>query len=190
MLPLSILAATAPLASPAAAADYATRDIGAWVVSASSDKQGCFLTRTYPGPRGTTVQFGLDTDGSNRLTILNPNWSIREKEQLRLNFRLSGASFPRHLAVGIVAEGKKGFVTSFGVAFPGNFAASEFLRIHRGDVPVEDLRLDGSGAAVAELRKCVDRYRNAPASARPTQKDADGIPIDPFAVEAKSESRK
>jgi hypothetical protein len=188
MLHLAI-AATMLVRTAPAFANYATRDVGPWLVSASSDKQGCFLTRTYPGPRATTLQFGLDVDGSHRLTILNANWSVMEKEQLRLNFRLSNASFPRHLAIGIAAEGKKGFVTSFGAAFPSTFAASDFLHIRRGDVPVEDLDLDGSGAAVAEMRKCVDRFSSTRAFS-PSKEDADRIPIDPFARKSKGESKK
>lgn len=189
MLRRSVLAASLLFATPSTAKDYATRDVGAWSVSASSDKQGCFLTRTYQGPRETTLLFGLDVDGSNRLTILNANWSVREKEQLRLNFRLSSASFPRHLAVGIAANGKKGFVTSFGASFHGTFAASKFLHITRGDVPVEELALDGSGAAVAELRKCVDSYRGTPAGGS-TKADTGRIPLDPFAIEIGRKRKK
>lgn len=190
LLCLSALAAAALLGKAAPAADYATRDIGEWVVSASSDRQGCFLTRTYRGARETTLQFGLDVDGSNRLTILNPHWSIGEKEKVRLDFRLSNASFPRHLAVGIVAEGKRGFVTSFGAAFPNNFAASQFLHVRRGNVPVEELGLDGSGAAVAEMRKCVDRYRATRAEGRPAAENSGRIPVDPFAVKTERERQK
>ena len=190
MLHLSALAATVLLGTASAAADYAVRDVGPWMVSASSDKQGCFLSRTYREPRSTTLLFGLDVDGSNRLTILNANWSIREKERLRLNFQLSNASFPRHLALGIAAAGRKGFAASFGATFPRHFATSEFLRIQRGDVPVEDLGLDGSGAAVAEMRKCVDQHRVSPAPGRRMEEDTGSIPIDPFAMKPRRDSRK
>lgn len=176
------------LATPSLASGYATRDIGRWLVSPSSDKQGCFVTRTYEGPRETTLQLGLDVDGSNRLTILNENWSIRAREQLKLTFRLSNASFPRHPAVGIAAEGKKGFVTSFGAAFPATIAASRFLHVRRGDVPVEELDLDGSGAAIAALRTCVDHYRRGATPDRPVARGARRIPIDPFASGSRRES--
>ncbi|WP_028965867.1 hypothetical protein [Sphingomonas phyllosphaerae] len=176
-------------AAAPAAADYATREVGAWVVSPSSDQKGCFLTRTYPEPRGTTLQFGLDIDGSNRLTLLNPNWSIRAREQLRLDFRLSNSAFPRHLAIGIATAGQRGFVTNFGATFPRNFASSDSLRVRRGDVPVEELKLDGSGAAIAELRKCVDRQR-APAVAKSTRDPEGRIPLDPFANDRRRDSRK
>jgi len=187
---LCLLALATTLAGPAAfAAGYATRDVGAWIVSASSDQQGCFLTRTYPEPRGTTVQFGLDVDGSNRLTLLNPHWSIRAREQLRLDFHLSNSAFPRHLAIGIAPQGRRGFVTDFGAAFPRSFAGSSFLKVRRGDVAVEDLRLDGSAAAVAELRTCVDRQR--PVVGRRSTRDGGGrVPLDPFANDAGRDSGK
>lgn len=166
------------------AQDYPARNVGAWTVAASRDQKGCFLTRTYRGPGGTTLLFGLDTDGGNRLSILNANWSIREKERQSLNFRLSKVSFPKHLAIGMAADGKRGFVTNFGKEFPADFAASDFLHVSRGDVPVERLDLDGSGAAVAELRRCVDLHRVKP---RPDARRSDRpghIPIDPFAPDA------
>jgi len=67
---------------------------------------------------------GLDIDGANRLSVLNANWSIKSKDRLTLNFRLSNSSYPAHFAVGIVSDGKQGFVTSFGAKFPAYFAAS------------------------------------------------------------------
>ncbi|MEH3105308.1 MAG: hypothetical protein PGN12_15590 [Sphingomonas phyllosphaerae] len=187
---LSALAlATSMAGHPVFAADYATRDVGAWIVAASSDQKGCFITRTYPAPRGTTLQFGLDMDGSNRLTLLNPNWSIRAREQLRLDFQLSHSAFPRHLAIGIAPQGKRGFVTDFGATFPRSFATSAFLKVRRGDVPVEELTLDGSGAAVAELRRCVDRQRT-PVAGKAAREGGARIPLDPFAGDVRRDSGK
>lgn len=185
-----VLAALLVTNAAAAGAAYQARTVGDWVVSPSSDQKGCFLSRTYPAPRQTTLQLGLDTDGGNRLTILNVNWSIRPRERLTMDFRLSNAAFPRHVAIGIATQGKKGFVTSFGKTFPTSLAASRVLYVRRGDVPVEELGLDGSGAAIAELRRCVDQYR-APASApRPARADRDRIPTDPFAAPTARDSRQ
>ena len=156
----------------------------------SQDKKGCFLTRAYQRPGGTTLLLGLDIDGSNRLSLLNANWSIRKKDRQSLDFRLSNASFPKHLAVGMASDGKKGFVTSFGEKFPAHFAASRFLHIFRGDIPVEELDLGGSGAAVAELRRCVDLYRGKPATGARRSDPASDIPIDPFAPDAERKRKK
>jgi hypothetical protein len=173
-----------------AAQEYVMRDVGGWTIAASQDKKGCFLTKIYEGQGGTTLLLGLDGDGSNRLSVLNANWSIKPKDRHSLNFRLSNASFPRHLAVGLAADGKKGFVTSFGKQFPATFAASTFLHISRGNVPVERLALDGSGAAVAELRKCVDLYRGRSATDGRGGDRAGNIPIDPFAPDAGQDSKR
>lgn len=169
---------------PAVAGDYATREVGAWTVAASRDGKGCFLTREYDRAGRTTLLLGLEVDGTNHLTVLNANWSIKPKDRLELTFRLAKASFPKHFAVGMASGGKQGFVTDFGAKFPADFAASSTLQIFRGNVPVERLSLDGSGAAVAELRRCVEGQRGKPAGGAREKEPSNGIPIDPFSAGA------
>ncbi|KQT35236.1 hypothetical protein ASG29_03755 [Sphingomonas sp. Leaf412] len=172
--------------APLAARDRpAPRDVGGWTVAASEDAKGCFVTRTYDRPGATTLLLGLDIDGANRLSVLNENWSIAPREKLKLTFRLSRGGYVGQAAVGIVSDGKQGFVTGFEATFPSYFAASPTLAIARGDVPVERLPLDGSGAAVARLRACVAALRAMPAARRD-----DRIPKDPFAANARRESGK
>lgn len=166
----------------ATARDYPLRNIGGWAIAASRDGKGCFLTKEYNRAGGTTLLLSLDMDGANRLTILNANWSIAPRDRLELDFRLSNASFPRHAAVGIASSGKRGFVTSFGGKFPAHFAASRSLQVFRGEVPVERLALDGSGAAVAELRNCVEMQRKGRATAPDGPEPPGSIPTDPFAT--------
>lgn len=180
-LSLALGCAMALSATDAPARDDAPRGGGGWAVAASKDGKGCFLTREYARNGGTTLLLGLDTDGTNRLSVLNPNWSIRPRDRLKLDFRLSGSSYPAHFAVGIVSDGKRGFVTSFGAKFPAYFATSATLDISRGDVPVERLGLEGSGAAVAGLEKCVVAQRGKARSGENGDMQADRIPSDPFA---------
>ena len=175
---------------PAAARDYVSHDVGSWTVAASKDGKGCFLTREYERSGGTTLLLGLDIDGTNRLSVLNANWSIKSKQRLKLNFRLSNSSYPAHFAIGIVSDGKQGFVTSFGAKFPSYFAASKTLQISRGDVPVERLSLDGGGAAVAELGHCVDAQQGKPETAAAGKARSSDIPKDPFAASPARESKK
>ncbi|WP_242008243.1 hypothetical protein [Sphingomonas ginsenosidivorax] len=165
----------------ASAQEFAAREVGDWTVAASSDDTGCFLTRAYDRPGGTTLILGLDGDGTNHLSVLNANWSIKPKDQLSLDFRFSKGGYAKHGAIGMAADGKRGFVTTFEAKFPAYFAASKVLEIFRGDVPVEQLGLEQSGAAVAALRDCV-AVRSAPRAAEPPAK-ARGtrIPVDPFA---------
>jgi hypothetical protein len=172
-------------ASPSDSGSRTARD---WMVAPSKDGKGCFLTREYDREGATTLLLGLDIDGTNRLVVLNENWSIKPKDQLELNFRLSNSAYPAHFAVGMASDGKQGFVTSFGAKFPSYFAASRMLHIARGDVPVERLDLAGADSAVAELRKCVADQRTKPAAA--AKADTDDIPRDPFAPAPKRSPKK
>lgn len=173
----------------AAAQDYAAKTLGAWTVAASRDGQGCFLTRSYAGEGGTTLLLGMDRDGSNHLSVLNDNWSIKPQQRLKLNFRLTRGGYPNQAVVGLAADGKRGFVTAFEQKFPGYFAASKALHIDRGGVPVEKLDLEGSGAAVAELQRCVAAQTGPKARAAGAARASD-IPRDPFAPDAGHKRKK
>lgn len=173
----------------ASAQEYSVRDVGGWTVAASKDKDGCFLTRTYGGDGETTLLLGLDVDGSNHLSVLNANWSIKPKDRWKLTFRLSKGGYSNQPVVGMASQGKQGFVTNFEAKFPSYFAASKALHIYRGKVPVEQLSLDGSGAAVAELRRCVSIFSAKPAEGAREKGRSGQIPKDPFAPDAESRSR-
>ena len=168
------------MSAAAVAGNYATRDVAGWMVAASKDGHGCFLTKTFKRTGATTVLLGLDRDGGNRLSVLNANWSIKPKDRLELDFTLSHGGYPKHFAIGIASEDKQGFVTNFEAQFLSYFARSEFLNISRGDVPVERLSLTGSGPATVELRKCVAVQR-ASSGADEATPEAGDIPTDPFA---------
>lgn len=172
------------LAAPAQG--YATRDLGQWKIAAARDGDGCFMTRTYPREGDTTLLFGLSADGSNRLTLLNANWSIRPRDRLTLDYRLSNRRLPKQAAIGLASGNKQGFVSAFDARFPAQFAAATSLAIFRGETPVERLTLEGTGAAIAELKRCVAASKARP-TARPTPDDT--IPRDPFA-ESKPKRRK
>lgn len=178
------------ISAPAAAQDYRTRDVGDWTIAVSGDGGGCFVTRQYDGVGGTRLLLGLDTDGSNRLSVLNDNWSIAPGERLKLNFRLSGGKYAGHAVIGIESDGKRGFVTSFEAKFPSYFAASKGLDISRGTVPVEQLSLAGSGAAMAELRKCVQTRQAGDGDRKSARKPGAAIPRDPFAPAASRRSKR
>lgn len=174
----------------AAAQDYPSRKVGEWTIASSRNDRGCFLTRQYDRAGDTTLLLGLDGDGTNHLSVLNANWSIKPKDQLSLTFRLSKGGYATHGAVGMESDGKPGFVTTFEAKFPSYFAASAFLDIFRGDVPVEQLGLDGSGAAVAAMRDCVG-IRAAQSMTAPGVKTRDArIPADPFAPDPPRKPRR
>jgi hypothetical protein len=171
--------------SPVAAEVYRARTVGDWAVGASKDGQGCFLSRQYDSVGGTTLLLGVDMDGTNHLSVLNDNCSIKPKERLKLDFRLSNGGYLGQLVFGMASDGKSGFVTTFEPKFPTYFGTSAKLYISRGDVPVERLSLTGSGAAVAELRRCVEAQRVGADAATGEAKRYGSIPRDPFARRGK-----
>lgn len=184
--PTALAIAGVSSAAPAFAQDYAARNVGGWTVAASKDGNGCFLTKTYGGDGETTLLLGLDVDGGNHLSVLNRNWSIQPQERLRLNFKLSNGGYSKQLSIGMASEGKKGFVTNFEAKFPAYFASSKALHIYRGTVPVEQLSLVGSGAAVAEVRRCVAAQRARGPMHAEDRARSSRIPKDPFAPERRS----
>lgn len=173
-------------ALPAAAQGYAAKQLGDWTIAASKDGSGCFISRSFDQPGSTTLLLGMDRDGSNHFSVLNENWSIRPQDRLKLTFRLTQGGYPNHQAIGIVADGKQGFVAAFDPKFPTSFAGSKALHIDRGTTPVARLPLDGSGAAVAELQRCV-AAQHGPAKAAASD---DGIPRDPFAERPKPRRKR
>lgn len=180
------VAAALLMAAPAAAQDYPARQIGDWTIAPSKDGSGCFISREFARPGRTSILLGVGRDGTNHFSVLNENWSIRPQDRLKITYRLSQGGYPNHAAIGIVADGKQGFVAAFDADFPAAFAGSKALHIDRGDTPVERLPLDGSGAAVAELKRCVDAQHG------PTGAEAgdDGIPRDPFAPGGKRKGKR
>lgn len=148
------------------------------------------MTRTYPGNGGTTLLFGLDAEGRNHLSVLNEKWSIRPKDRLTLDFRLSNGRYAKQAAVGMVSDGQPGFVTSFPSRFTTDFAASRFLYVDRGDVPVARLMLDGSAQAIAELKRCIAAVSAEPVARAPTGSDGGTVPEDPFSRDRNTPSQK
>ncbi|MHA6720618.1 hypothetical protein ACX40Y_14355 [Sphingomonas sp. RS6] len=175
------------LALPAAAQGAAKKRVGDWQVLPSKDRQGCFATRDYPGEGRTLLLLGIDLKGDNRLSVLNDNWSIEPNERLNLSFTLGDARYPDHVAIGIASAGKPGFAAGFDARFPNRMAAARSLDIDRSSVPVARLTMDGSAAAIAELRRCLDALRSNPSAE--DQDDANGVPKDPFARNERESDR-
>ena len=97
------------LAGTTFARDAAAPSPGGWVISRSEGGDGCFMSKSFDHPGATTLLFGLDGDGTNHLTVLNSHWSIKPRDRLKLDFRLTGGAYPGHFAIGLAADGKRGY---------------------------------------------------------------------------------
>ncbi len=178
------------LHAEAFAQSYAVRSQGPWTLAPSNDAPGCFMTREYAGDGGTTLLFGLDADGQNHLSVMNDNWSIKPKDRLTLDFRLSSRRYAKQAAIGMASNGKRGFVTRFAPKFTTDLATSKFLYIDRGDVPVARLTLDGSAPAVAELKRCIAAVSARPVAGATAGRGDETVPKDPFSRDRNRQSHK
>ena len=174
------LAVACSLAAPLGAAEYRAREVAGWTVAETSDGTACLMGMDYEGEGSTRLILSLDPQGSNRLIVSNLNWSTKEDEELELDYALSSGTYEKHPTIGMRSDGRGGLVTGFEKPFPEYFAQSRYLHIRRDGTLVDRLSLDGSGAAMVELRRCVAGIRaRAAAEAREKARWAD-IPADPF----------
>lgn len=169
------------LPTVAVAADYRTREVGGWEVGEGSD-DSCYIAMEYEGEGETTVVLSLDLDNQPYLLVSNYNWSIKDKDEFKLNYELSNGAYTDHPAIGSKSGIRGGFITIFEDRFPEYFAQSTYLHITRDGAFVDKLSLKGTGVAVAELRKCLAIVKTrAEAEAREKARFSD-IPKDPFAA--------
>lgn len=153
---------------------------GGWDIVQGDDS--CAITSEFQGPGDTELYLILNLDGSAILAVSNSQWSIQDKQELELSYHLNGTSYSGGKAVGITQSYiKKGFVTRFGPEFVADFIKSTYLHIYKGETVVDKLDLAGSGAGIAQARRCLSHVKAlADAAAREKARWAH-IPKDPFA---------
>jgi TonB family protein len=167
------------LPTDALARDWASA--GGWDIG-EFDAEHCGMGLEYEGEGETLLVLGLATDGSVLLTVTNYNWSTAADQTYNLVFYLNGTAYSGGKSLGFANAGRKGFATWFEPDFLKHFAASTYLTIksEAGKV-VDDLKLEGSAAGLAQVRRCVAHLRAvAAAEAREKARFAH-IPQDPFA---------
>lgn len=161
------------------AQSYQPREVGGWRIAPMEDEEGsCFISLEYEGDGSTELFLTLDPTGKTFLLIRNDNWSIKAKEELRLNFSLSMGDYSDHTVIGTE---NRGFITTFEPKFIDYFAKSTYLEIDRDGQLIDSLKLKGSGAAVLELKRCVATIKRASEAMTKERKRLEHIPSDPFA---------
>ncbi|MGI8704634.1 MAG: SPOR domain-containing protein [Sphingomicrobium sp.] len=175
----NILLLSVLFATPLQARQWASA--GGWdVAEIGSDM--CGMALEYEGEGETILVLGLSTSGSVVMTLSNYRWSIVPDRTYKLVYLLNGAAYTGGESVGFSSGIRKGFVTNFEPDFLKHFAASSYLTVESEDgVLIDDLKLNGSAAGLAQVSRCVaHRKALAAAEARKKAKFAH-IPSDPFA---------
>lgn len=130
-------------------------------------------------------------DEATTLFITNANWSIKEGEAVKVAMRLDGITgyIYTSQAVGFTSGGSNGLAMSMSDRdFLRDFAAAsgiKFFRIEEdGEKPrytvIDYLDLDGTGAAIAAYRRCLDHERSVVAAEKREKDRWKDIPADPF----------
>ena len=153
---------------------------GGWDIVESGDF--CGMGLEYEGEGETLLVLGLSIDGSVTMSVSNYNWSAVRDQDYDLVYYLNGTAYAGGDSTGAAVGARKGFVTNMERDFLKNFAASTYLTIRSKDgVLVDDLKLDGSAAGLAQLRRCVAHLKVVAAVAAREKARFAHIPPDPFA---------
>lgn len=159
---------------------------GGWEIIDGDDN--CAIFREYEGKGETRLLVILFADGTSAATLSNTGWSASKNETYELAWDVNGMTYTgASVGVGDSYSTRKGFAGKFGGDFVDHIAAGTSLHVYRGDIVVDQLQLDGSGAAVAIAKRCLQTVRaNIAAVEREKQRFAH-IPDDPFAGGATKE---
>lgn len=160
-------------------------EVGGW--SSTRDEPGaCIATFEYEGPGSTKTTLvrraNADQQALVYLTVVNHEWSAKEKETYQLQYVVGDSVYERN-AVGIKNDYiYKGFLTGFPAdEFLNAYAKASFLHIYLGDTVVDKLSLTGSTAGVALLNRCWSWLLDTERAAQAERDRYKGIPRDPFA---------
>lgn len=154
--------------------------------SSRDEKGGCIATFEYEGPGSTKTTLFRTLEGDRQdlvfLTVVNYEWSAKEKQTYKLEYAFEGGVYERD-AFGVVNDSiYKGFMTAFPAdEFLKIYSKSPWFHIYMGDTVVDRLSLKGSTAGVALFNRCWSWVLSTERTANAERKKFEGIPRDPFA---------
>lgn len=194
---MKLLAAAALALSLLASPALAQTSVTSWTngyfdVDGASpgDAPSCIMTTTYAIPGRSDVYFALLWDGDKVLFALtSTDWSAEKGQEypdFYYYFPQSEDIYSEGTTLGYVYEYiNKGFMTSFDPEFMDKIAREPQLMVGRmpegGDMTVvADLNLQGSGTAIAALKRCTTYVVNRESARIRRESRNDYISRDPF----------
>lgn len=158
---------------------YHPREVAGWNVGPAEDEYGsCLMYMDYEGVPSTRLALLIDKFGNPSLMISNRDWTVRKDEKYKIDYEFSFGSYIEHPTLGW-EDGS--LYTKFGKVFVDQFSRSNYLNIYRDNVVVDQLSLRGSGAAVAETRRCVAHIQREADAINRERRKFEHIPSNPFA---------
>lgn len=158
---------------------YHPREVAGWTVGSVEDEGGsCMMYMDYEGIPSTRLALIIDWDSNPSLMIKNRDWTVKKNEKYKIDYELSFGEYRDHPTLG---WDDGGLYTKFDKNFSNHFAKSNYLNIYRDGIVIDKLSLKGSGAAVAELRRCVAHIQREADAINRERRKFDHIPSNPFA---------
>lgn len=147
-------------ATPSAVAQqYNARIVSGWQVGEASGNHACYMGLEYEGRGTTSIILALDVDNRAMLTLSNDDWPFKTHEELSFDFELSNGVYSNHPALGNNETRRGGFLAFFEPKFTQHFGESTFLRVQRNGESVVQLKLFGTRAAIAQVKRCVSAVK-------------------------------
>lgn len=153
---------------------------GGWEIY--DDDDNCSVFREFEGKGSTHLLLILFADGGSGASLTNTAWSTTKDEKYDLSWEVNGSVYTgTAFGLGDKYASRKGFGGKFGNEFIDDVAQGDSLHIYRGEVVVDHLALDGSGAAIAIARRCLQTVKATIAAAEREKRRFSHIADDPFA---------
>jgi protein TonB len=176
-LGMALVITTQLVASSASARDWP--ETAGWIIGENADS--CSIFSEFEGKGDTQLLVMLHIDGSAFSSLTNTGWSAEKGKEYDIQWVLNGREYSGG-SVGI-GDGyyRNGFAAKFGPEFLTDFAKSPNLLVYRGDVVVDQLKLNGSAAALAVAQRCLQGVRRDHEAADRERRRFSHIADDPFA---------
>jgi TonB family protein len=125
-----------------------------WVVQ--DFPEACGMERKFEGAGNTAMSVTWHVDQGVLLHVSNFEWPIKKGDKFEVIARIDGRALDRR-ATAYENDGRKGFGTFLRQEHLNAIAAGAEIGFHRADTGalIDSLSLDGSGAAVALMRRCL-----------------------------------
>lgn len=151
-----------------------------WVIFEGDDY--CGAQMEYEGKGATTLTVSFSVDGGVVVLLTNSGWSAVKDRPYEITWVLNGYEYSgRSLGIGEKYASQKGFGSKFGSDFIADFVKSSSLHVYRGDTLIDQLSLEGSGAATSISLKCLQSIKNRLDEQERERRRFSHIPDDPFA---------
>lgn len=157
-------------------------EVEGWHVGAT--EHGCGISRVFEeGRHPTDLKMLLFADGRSALVLKNEGWSVKTGTKGTLDVVLDGQVFSGPAA----ASSDHAVMMIPNDAMLHAFGMAKFLTAFWNEKPIENMPLDGSGAALAKARECNAGVRRAKEQAAAERRRLDRreqkIATDPFVTE-------